>query len=153
MKQEDKELLLRDLSARLIYKPKIKVSSLWNKNKEVEEDIVDTVYCVMPDGYVNTETIDSDISLDDIVLYLRPISSMTEEEKTELLEVIVGKDGVKCFQVLSDGRIDNIYDTVWVDFNKDSTTSYIDWLNKKMFDYRGLIEKGLALEAPEGMYK
>jgi hypothetical protein len=30
--------------------------------------------------------------------------------------------------------------------------SYIDWLNKHHFDYRGLIEKGLALEAPEGMY-
>ena len=27
-----------------------------------------------------------------------------------------------------------------------------DWLNKHHFDYRGLIEKGLALEAPEGMY-
>ena len=30
---------------------------------------------------------------------------------------------------------------------------YFDWLNKNMFDYRGLIDKGLALEAPEGMYK
>ena len=29
----------------------------------------------------------------------------------------------------------------------------IDWLNAHHFDYRGLIEKGLALEAPEGMYK
>jgi hypothetical protein len=28
----------------------------------------------------------------------------------------------------------------------------IDWLNAHHFDYRGLIEKGLALEAPEGMY-
>ena len=30
---------------------------------------------------------------------------------------------------------------------------YIDWLNAHHFDFRGLIEKGLALEAPEGMYK
>jgi len=30
---------------------------------------------------------------------------------------------------------------------------FIDgWLNKKMFDYRGLIPMGLALEAKEGMY-
>ena len=28
-----------------------------------------------------------------------------------------------------------------------------DWLNAHHFDYRGLIPKGLALEAPEGMYK
>ena len=31
-------------------------------------------------------------------------------------------------------------------------TKRIDWLNKKMFDYRGLIELGLALEAPKDMY-
>ena len=30
--------------------------------------------------------------------------------------------------------------------------SFIDWLNENYFDYRGLIEKGLALPAPEGMY-
>jgi len=29
----------------------------------------------------------------------------------------------------------------------------VDWLNAHHFDYRGLIEKGLAIEAPEGMYK
>ena len=31
--------------------------------------------------------------------------------------------------------------------------SMFDWLKVHHFDYRGLIEKGLALEAPEGMYK
>jgi hypothetical protein len=31
-------------------------------------------------------------------------------------------------------------------------TALVDWLNAHHFDYRGLIEKGLALEAPEGMY-
>ena len=30
---------------------------------------------------------------------------------------------------------------------------YVDWLTAHHFDYRGLIEKGLALEAPEDMYK
>ena len=34
----------------------------------------------------------------------------------------------------------------------DGVANFTDWLNKKMFDYRGLIEKGLALEALEGMY-
>jgi hypothetical protein len=40
---------------------------------------------------------------------------------------------------------------------KDSLTTPrhpgVDWLNSHHFDYSGLIEKGLALEAPEGMYK
>ena len=35
----------------------------------------------------------------------------------------------------------------------DEITEIIDWLNARHFDYRGLIGKGLALEAPEGMYK
>lgn len=66
--------------------------------------------------------------IDNIKPYLRPMSSMTEKEENE-----------------------------WWEFNNKNTIvethSYsIDWLNSHHFDYRGLIEKGLALEAPEGMY-
>jgi hypothetical protein len=138
MTQEDKELLLKDLCARLPYKQKIKVSSLWNKNKEVEEDIVDTVYCVMPDGYINTETIDSDIPLDDVVLYLRPLSSMTKEEEAELGNYVAA--------------------SMFASQNKNPLVQltrealFADFFNKHHFDYRGLIDDGLALEAPEGMY-
>lgn len=63
--------------------------------------------------------------------YLRPMSSMTEEEK-------------KQYQILTP--------IVEVVFEYDASR-LIDWLNKNMFDYRGLIEKGLALEAPKGMYE
>ena len=63
--------------------------------------------------------------------YLRPMSSMTEEEKKELNNVLE-------FQYYSDDSC-----------MCEST----DWLNAHHFDYRGLIERGLALEAPEGMYK
>ena len=56
--------------------------------------------------------------------YLRPMDSMTEEEYAEFG-----------------------YDTLRY------TIQDIDWLNAHHFDYRGLIEKGLALEAHEGMYK
>lgn len=57
--------------------------------------------------------------------YLRPMSSMTEEERKE-------------------------YGLVLCD---ELSINQYDWLNAHHFDYRGLIEKGLALEAPEGMYK
>ena len=137
MTQQDKDLLLRDLSARLPYKPKIKILSLWNENKEVEEDIVDSIYCVMSDGYINTETVDSDISLDDIVLYLRPMSSMTEEERAEFYKI----GGLMSHKVETDTYVLTAF----------SPEAY-DWLNAHHFDYRGLIGKGLALEAPEGMY-
>ena len=55
--------------------------------------------------------------------YLRPMSSMSEEEYQEF-----GYDVLRY------------------------TPREFDWLNAHHFDYRGLIEKGLALEAPEGMY-
>ena len=54
--------------------------------------------------------------------YLRPMSSMTEEEEKE-------------------------YHDARSDYYDDLGT--YDWLNAHHFDYRGLIEKGLALEAPE----
>ena len=59
--------------------------------------------------------------------YLRSMDSMTEEEYDELCELTKSK------------------------FIGDSKE--IDWLNKKMFDYRGLIPMGLAIEAPEEMYE
>ena len=59
--------------------------------------------------------------------YLRPMSSMTENEVLEyvsLKESIVASDGITYFF---------------------ETYKSIDWLNKSMFDYRGLIERGLAI--------
>lgn len=70
--------------------------------------------------------------------YLRPLSSMTEEEVKELYILL--------FEVEKIGFPD-IYE------GQNAISSLYDWLNKKMFDYRGLIPKGLALIAPEGMYK
>ena len=142
MTQEDKELLLKDLCARLPYGLIIQVSD-WTP--------LDTELKV---GHIS-RLMNEDLK---IKPYLRPMSSMTEEEKKELLVTIVGNDGVKYFQVLSDGSIDNTDATVqdlnkfnmhWVNFDKDTVTLYIDWLNKNMFDYRGLIEKGLAIEVTE----
>ena len=60
--------------------------------------------------------------------YLRPMSSMTVEERFEY-------NGF-------DGYI----------FSDEDVIIKIDWLNKHHFDYRGLIKKGLAIEAPENMY-
>ena len=75
--------------------------------------------------------IDSDsFHVESIKPYLRPMSSMTRDESYELDHV--------------EERYDNHYDSI---------VAQIDWLNKHHFDYRGLIEKGLALEAPKGMYQ
>ena len=67
--------------------------------------------------------------------YLRPLSSMTAEEEEEYNGLLLDVEYYpgKYFVVPS--------------------TSVVDWLNAHHFDYRGLIEKWLALESPEGMYE
>lgn len=71
--------------------------------------------------------------------YLRPMSSMTEEEKKERLSAFFTVVDTKLGLTPMLSGLKSI--------------EYTDWLNAHHFDYRGLIEKCLALEAPEGMYK
>lgn len=127
MTQEDKELLLKDLCARLPYGVKA--------HTKIGTDII--VVGVIDDT-VKDETEDSfDISF--IKPYLRPMSSMTEEEKytyRHMLGATLNSEG----------------ESIMFVYVEDFPT-VIDWLNVHHFDYRGLIEKGLAFEAPENMYE
>lgn len=143
MTQEEKQLLLKDLSARLPY-------GVMVNYKEGEYDFhkwkVETLYApeysesgllieTNSDGWIGyTEyngcgmsSASRPLHLEKNLPYLRPMSSMTEEEKKEY---------------------DKTFD--W-DYSIQGTP--FDWLNAHHFDYHGLIEKGLALEAPVGMYK
>ena len=138
MTQEEKQLLLVDLCARVPYEPKVKVLHVWNEEKEIEEDVIDTIHCVFPEGYINTGTIDGDIPFDDIILYLRPMSSMTEEEIKELENIS---------RTITIPGIGDWYR--WLTINP----VFVDYLNSHYLDWRGLIPMGLALEAPEDMYK
>lgn len=122
MTQEDKDLLLKDLCARLPYG----VNITWDETHEIT--------CT-PSIY-NAIWLKGDTSFK---LYLRPMSSMTEEEMSELSNLNSGL-------VFRKNIIKNIILGVYY------KTDAIDWLNAHHFDYRGLIERGLALPAPENMY-
>ena len=132
MTQEDKDLLIKDLCCRLqhgvvcsIYREDdFKIG--WRDEKLTGYFFDDFSY----EFYFG----ESPITVDNILKikpYLRSMSSMTEEELAE-------------WQFELD-----------MDINGYCIPSYpaLDWLNEHRFDYRGLIEKGLALEAPEDMYK
>jgi len=122
MTQEEKELLIKDLCARLPYSGvqiHISYANGFKYDKTLTYEDVKN-YSQLP---ACSTTI--------VKPYLRPLSSMTDEEREEYSQFIAEINGCAYF-------IDPI--------------SQMDWLNKNMFDYRGLIPKGLALEAPEGMY-
>ena len=146
MTQEEKNLLLKDLSARLPYGVKISIPDLLIssiKNIEVLNEIFKG-----DDGLYRVN--DSGILIEYVKPYLRPMSSMTEEEKGELeylSEEYFGKALDKQFQ---ESLSSNINEGEILEYIASSVI--VDWLNENYFDYRGLIEKGLAIEAPEGMY-
>ena len=118
MTQEDKNLLLIDLCARLPYGVKCKDQYGDYINVNIYNAHIEHLIDQILSGVVQ--------------MVLRPMSSMTEEEKTEYRNIAPGIE--------------------WNYGIQFPTTNKMDWLNVHHFDYRGLIEKGLALEAPEGMY-
>ena len=77
--------------------------------------------------------------------YLRPMSSMTEEE-CDMVEEILGDNCI--FDFMSNGDII----LKQGQFSQKKLTKLYDYYNSIHIDYRGLIPIGLALEAPEGMY-
>lgn len=135
MTQEEKQLLLRDLCTRspygvMCFAPDYEygdIGKLWSVDPF--EDLDPEIYILYPKG----NTISKFCS--EVKPYLRPMSSMTEDEQRTLDSMC---NGVEMVSRLSGLKM----------FDKA-----FDWLNQHHFDYRGLIDKGLALEAPEGMYK
>ena len=127
--EEEKNLLLKDLCTRLPYGVRYRHFT-WN-DEYGETYIAAQIYSINTDGYVKNCHDDETVYIDNVRPYLFPLSSMTEEQKKE-------------YQYITERWMNNPAYSI-----SDST----DWLNKNHFDYRGLIEKGLALEAPKEMYK
>lgn len=143
MTQEEKQLLLQDLCARLPYHPILNWKFIDNTSKDEELRELSDLYI-----WWITKAQDCEARP-----YLRPLSSMTVEEKRELMnttqyDTYYKDDGIDCiYQHILGWEIQGRITINNVGY------STIDWLNEHHFDYRGLIEKGLALEAPEDMYK
>ena len=146
MTQEEKQLLLKDLSARSSYG----VMFDYNNNEPLKvEGIVRNIVYFKGYNY-QTEGDECYASITECKPYLRPMSSMTEEEKEEFHKL-------KQFSVtvVMPNGVSRIKPTYIVDLEDDGDgLNYLyDWLISHHFDFRGLIEKGLALTAPEGMYE
>ena len=122
MTQEDKELLLKDLCARLPYGIK---ASYYGADEECETwDEVDGV------AFDYVEIGQYSLPIERVKPYLFSMSSMTEEQWEEYQKI-------------------RMIDWVHGDINGTfiNASLIVDWLNTHHFDYRGLIEKGLAIDA------
>lgn len=149
MTQENKELLLRDLSARLPYGV-ICNDNCHGSSRVTNIDITpDDIEHKNPKVVLYYFDFDECGELKNCKPYLRPMSSMTEEEKKDLKEHTC-PDGTGTFdEKYLMCPMSHYGECISYEFMSD----ILSWLNAHHFDYRGLIEKGLALEAPEGMYK
>lgn len=117
MTQEHKELLLKDLCARLPYGIKFLRES-WNYEWDQELSVIEVLEDIDKDGYINRTKV---YNVEDIKPYLFPLSSMTEEQQLDLTKFVA--NGINGKNIL------------------------YDWYNKNHFDYRGLIPMGLAIDA------
>ena len=145
MIQKDKELLLKNLSARLPYGVKAQVTG-WDEEKgEIKVPL--KLYSINTDGYLSFEynhySVET-VYVEDCRLYLRPMSSLTEDEKRHVNDII---DEFADRWLDSDVAKDKWDATFW------QCSEIVNYLNSIHIDYHGLIPKGLAIEAPEGMYK
>ena len=171
MTKEDKELLLKDLSARLYYNIKGKITadcviphrydnegfpleSTFDVDVELNGINIDTeeisinVFENKGDlsDYIDECQSDNPCTIEEFKPYLRPMSSMTSTECMELSNLLpryftVFPEKLFCTEHINGGII-----------NLDVLDTIIDFYNSHHLDWRGLIPKGLALEAPDGMY-
>ena len=137
MIQEDKELLLKDLCARLPYGVKaqymnnIFVIDYISSYEEVKLDI--------PDNYT--------IDISEVKPYLFPLSSMTEEQFYELKEITDFKYNRNNLELVEWTKTHKTIEFWLEEVPQYKVIEVFDWLNKNHFDYRCLIERGLAIDA------
>ena len=140
MTQEDKELLFKDLCTRLPYNVKC-------YNSKYRPDLAEEIICITVNYNHPCVQLGTYLyKLEQVKPYLFPLPSMTEEQEKEI-QKIIGNPDYACIIRKTDGL------ELWLNFidtdptiSLDAIFEVQDYLNKNHFDYRGLIEKGLAID-------
>ena len=129
MTLEDKKLLIQDVMARLPYDTKFDLNGIRGSIHQTN------IYTLYKGNDINNYICsvdffgdDNPIDIEHFKPCLLPLSSMTEEQSNIYHELVKG--------MFDTGVLVNL-------------EVLIDWLNKNHFDYRGLIEKGLAIDATD----
>ena len=131
MKQEDRELLLKDLCARLPYGVIVETHDGNGHLNSIDQTIFGVEL-----GINVCSVIRKNYSLEDCKPYLLPLSSMTEEQKREYN---------RWKHMIPVCRYE--YGDVVEEIELYDSPESFEYLIQNHFDYRGLIERGLALDA------
>ena len=154
MTQEEKQLLLKVLCGMLPYGVKVNYKGLIRPLFSVSptQHYQITLDNAIDGEHNGLEFVSLDVDAVELNPYLRPLSSMTEEEMDKLFDILhIDKDGndedwIKINDALG---IKFFFPTgKWI----ENVAEAYDYLNSIHIDYRGMIPIGLALEAPKDMY-
>ena len=130
MTQEEKSILLKDLCARLPYGLLVKTPDHFNP--QVVDGINNKLEVIVQNNLCYSLFFEAKP-------YLRPMTSMTDEEKAQVqmfMDIVTGEN-------YGDGYSPSAWDAM---------NGFAQYCDSRHLDHRGLIFKGLALESPEGMY-
>ena len=143
MKQEDKELLCRDLCGRLPYGVKILakyVDGIDAKEGKGRLALIDSDLVIAFIDEIEDNNSFTYVVLHEVKPYLFPMSSMTEEQEEELKNIYYSFNGMFNYT-------ERIFDKVPFKEMKYFPYQIEEFFNKNHFDYRELIPKGLAIDA------
>ena len=146
MNQEEKSLLLQDLCARLPHGIVVHYNGLARPLFGIEptQHFQITLDNALDGEHNGLVYVSLDVDGEEPKPYLRPMSSMTEEEKRYIHNKFGatehGSIETYCFESFEGGHSE---------VHMVDMAGFIDWLNKHHFDYRGLIPMGLAIEVTE----
>lgn len=154
MTQNEKDLLLKDLSTRLQYGVKVHIST-WNEDTMEYEDKADEVYSINKDGYIRTVNEDYEFEIEDVKPYLLPLSGMSDEQIEELKDLCNMYDPVHDTDPYEDwGMLLIIKHCMDDEYHFKFNFKLLEFLNKNRLDYCGLISMGLAIDATgKNIYK
>ena len=131
MEQTSNELLLKDLCSRLPYGVKVQMAD--GAIEELLNVNVSTFICNGLKGLPKP--------------YLFPLSSMTEEQFHELKEITDFKYNRNNLELVEWTKTHKTIEFWLEEVPQYKVVEVFDWLNKNHFDYRCLIERGLAIDA------
>ena len=146
MTPEQKRELLQELCARLPYGVKCQRGGYIEDLEGIHPRMVHSVYLTDKDGCTFNHHIE------EVKPYLRTIASMTEKEVQYLFDTLqVNEEDRKEWLKVNDIGVVRLFTEEGKDFYEIADA--MDYLYSIHVDFRGVIHRKLAIEAPEGMYK